>query len=88
MPAELVTTGTGVLYDPRDPEALLGAMQRCCGLDLGAMGCMARQRVAGFTSEDMALRHLAIYADSNRFSIFARLHESLSCLGARKRRNA
>ena len=58
---ELVSDGTGVLYDPNDPEALAQAMRACRKLDLQAMGECAYQRVAPFTPALVAEQHIRLY---------------------------
>jgi beta-1,4-mannosyltransferase len=58
---ELVTPGTGILYDPRAANGLSDAMRRCGAQDLLEMGEKAFQRVAGFTPYKVARQHLAVY---------------------------
>jgi glycosyltransferase involved in cell wall biosynthesis len=60
---ELITDGTGVLYDPASPSGLLHALRRCRELqsELPAMGRRAQSRVAQFTADEMAEKTLLAY---------------------------
>lgn len=60
---ELVTEGTGVLYDPSSPLGLVQALGRCVsiGPDLTAMGRRAQARVGQFTAQAAAKETLRAY---------------------------
>jgi len=56
-----VPPGTGILYDPSDPDGLYMALQRCRSEDLRMMGEKAYEWASRFTFERLAQETLAAY---------------------------
>lgn len=57
-----IAPGSGVLYDPADPQGLRRALLRCTKLDLEAMGKRAYEHVERFTFHDLARETLRVYS--------------------------
>lgn len=63
---ELIADGAGVLYDPKTPQALLGALRRCREQDLRKMGQAAYARVCASSWELMAQETASVYRSGPR----------------------
>lgn len=59
---DLLDQRGAVLYDPREPDAVVTALHRAAASDLAAMGAHNHREIAAFTWPDAARQTAAVYA--------------------------